>query len=352
MSKKDYYEILGVSKTSSIEDIKKVYKKLALKFHPDRATEDKKEESEEKFKEISEAYAVLSNPEKRSQYDHSGHNSFDQRYSQEDIFRGGDFSSIFEEIFGGRFGGFSNQNNQRRGSDLQYPLTISFEESVTGVEKEIKFKKNVSCKKCSGTGAKDKEVNICGICHGAGKRNISRKTVFGIMNQAVICENCQGRGKIPKVKCGDCHGKGIIREKVKIKVKVPSGVDNENVLVVEGAGEEINGGENGDLHVVFRVHPHKIFHREGDDIHMIYDINFSQAVLGDKIELPTPYGKTKIKIPSGFVSGTVMRIREKGMENVRVGGKGDLYVKINIKTPTRLNRKQKKLLEEWKSLED
>jgi len=351
MSKKDYYEILGASKDNSVEEIKKIYKKLALKFHPDMAPEDKKEEYGEKFKEISEAYAVLSDPEKRSQYDSFGHNSFDQRYSQEDIFRGADFSSILEELFGRGFGGFSNQSRQRSGSDLQYPLTISFEESVSGVDKEIEFKKNVTCRKCSGTGAKNNEVKTCEKCNGRGRQNITRKTMFGVINQEVSCDNCMGRGKIPIIHCEECHGQGIVNERVKIKIEVPSGVDNGNVLIVEGKGEEIQDGENGDLHVVFRVTPHKIFHREGDDIQMIYGINFSQAVMGDKINIPTPYGDTKIKIPAGFVSGTIMRIKGKGMENVKGYGKGDLYVKINIKTPKRLSREQKKLMNEWKKLE-
>ena len=176
--------------------------------------------------------------------------------------------------------------------------------------------------------------------------------MFGVINQTVLCEECHGRGKIPIIHCEECHGNGIVNEMVKIKIEIPSGVDTGNVLIVEGKGEEIQDGENGDLHIVFRVTPHKIFHREGDDIQMIYEINFSQAVMGDKIEILTPYGKTKIKIPSGFATGTVMRIKGKGMENVRGYGKGDLFVKINIKTPTRLSRKQKKVLEEWKKLEE
>ncbi len=352
MTKKDYYEILGVMKNNSADEIKKAYKKLALKFHPDRAPENKKKEHEEKFKEMSEAYAVLSDPEKRREYDEYGHNNFDQRYSQEDIFHGADFSSIFEEIFGGGFGGFSGHTRQQRGSDLQYNLTISFEESVTGVKKELEFQKNVSCEKCSGTGAKNQEVKICEKCDGKGKVNFVRRTPFGIMNQSIICENCLGKGKIPKINCEKCDGKGIKKQKVKLNVEIPAGVNNGNVLIVHGAGEEMGNGNNGDLQVVIHVKPDKLFQREGNDIQMIHSINFSQAVFGDKIFIPTPYGETKIKIPAGFESGTVMRIRDKGMENVNGYGKGDLYVKINIKTPKKLGRVQKKLLEAWKKLED
>ncbi len=350
MSKRDYYKILGVNKSNSSEEIKKAYKKLALKFHPDRAPFDKNKEYEEKFKEVSEAYAVLSDPKKKQQYDQFGHNGFDQRYSQEDIFKGADLSSIFEELFGRRFGGFSDFGSglkKRKGNDLQYNLIISFEESVTGVEKELEFKKNVTCKKCSGTGAKNEELKKCDKCNGQGRINVSSRTIFGTINQIAECDECHGKGEVPKVNCGECHGKGVVKETVRFKVELLPGIDNGNILVVQGKGDEISGGSPGDLYVSVRVTPHKLFNREGDDVHMIIPIKFSQAIMGDRIEIPTPYGSTKIKIPSGFESGTVMRLRDQGMENVHRYRKGDLYVKINIKTPTKISLKQKKLLKEF-----
>ena len=352
MSNKDYYKILGVSKTDSLEDIKKAYKKLALTFHPDRAPTEKKEEYEEKFKEISAAYAILSDPEKRKQYDQFGPNSFDQRYNQEDIFRGADFSSIFEEIFGEGFGGFTQNTRENRGNDLQYNLTISFEDSVKGLDQEIEYKKNVLCKKCAGTGAKNKKVEPCKKCKGEGIFTQIRRTVFGIINQQTVCDECNGRGEIPKENCPECNGKGIIKQKVKVNIKIPAGINNGNVLIASGQGDEVSNGNNGDLQVVVHVTPHKIFHREGDDLQMIYQISYPQAALGDKIKIPTPYGNTKIKIPSGFTSGTVMRIKGQGMENVNGYARGDLYVQIDIKTLKRLNRKQKKLLEELKKLDE
>jgi molecular chaperone DnaJ len=344
MTKKDYYEILGVNKTDSIEEIKKVYKKLALKFHPDCAPEDKKKEYEEKFKEMSEAYAVLNDPEKKRQYDEFGHNSFDQRYSQEDIFRDSDFSSIFEEIFGRGFGGSSSR--EKTGNDLQYNLTISFEDSVKGMKKEIEFEKNVSCEKCSGTGAKNKDVKSCSNCNGRGKKTTTIRTPFGIMNREQICNVCSGRGDVPKINCEKCYGKGVVKQKVKYSLDIPPGINNGNVFMVSGGGEEIRGGKSGDLQVVISVRPDRVFHREGDDIQMTHNISFPQAALGSKIEIPTPYGKTKIKISSGFTSGTIMRVKGKGMEDVNGYGRGDLYAKINIKTPTKLSREQKKLLKE------
>lgn len=351
MSQKDYYETLGVNKENSIDEIKTAYKKLALKFHPDRAPEEKKKEYEEKFKEMSEAYTILSNPAKRKRYDQFGDDSTHQGYSQEDIFRNPDISSIFEELFRRSNGGSSSRRKQRKGNDLQYNLIINFEESVTGINKNLNFKKYIICNSCDGIGAKDKELEKCNKCNGKGTREYISRTIFGIINQTAACEDCSGTGKIPKIKCDICYGKGIIRENVKVTVKIPAGVNTGNALFVEGKGDEIKNGIPGDLQVVIKVIPSKLFYREDDDIHMAHYISFYQAVMGDKINIPTPYGDTKIKISSGFESGTVMRIRDKGMENVNGYGKGNLYVKINIKTPTNINRKQRKLLKEWQKLE-
>ena len=358
MANKDYYKILGVDKSSSKEEIKKAYKKLALKYHPDRVAEEKKKESEEKFKEISEAYAVLSNEEKRKNYDAFGHSGFNQRYSQEDIFRGADFSNIFEEIFGGGFFGESSifsdlfgRNRIRRGRDLQYNLTISFEEAAFGCEKELNIKKNLTCEKCGGTGAEKGELISCEKCGGTGQIRINRKTPFGIFTQATFCPKCNGTGKIIKKKCKFCDGKGIVNKKIKIKIKIPAGIDDGQALRVQGKGEEVKEGKSGDLLVVMNIKPHKFFKRQRNDIYFTLPISFSQAALGDEIKIPTLYGDTKIKIPSGIESGKILRLKNKGIENIQGFGKGDEFVNIKIETPKKLTRKQKKLFKELASEE-
>ena len=356
MTKKDYYKLLGVDENDTKEEIKKAYKKLALKYHPDRAPEDKKEEYEEKFKEISEAYAVLNDDTKRKQYDSFGHSAFEQRYSQEDIFRGADFSSIFEELFnGGIFDSFrgnsGRRNRARRGRDLQYDLVIDFEEAVFGTEKELKLRKNIICPKCDGTGAENKESIICNKCNGKGYTSVNRETPFGILRQQNICSKCGGEGQIPKKVCKHCGGAGIIKDDKKLKIKIPAGIDNEQILRISNEGEVIKNGEAGDLLVVIIVKPHKIFERQEDNIYITLPINFSQAALGDKIEIPTLYGDTTIKIPSGIESGTILRLKNKGVENVNGYGKGDQFVKIKINTPNKLTKQQKDLFEKLSQTE-
>jgi len=353
MTNKDYYEILGVNKSSSKEEIKKAYKKLALKYHPDRASKEKQKEYEEKFKEISEAYAVLSDEGKRKNYDSFGHSGFDQRYSQEDIFRGADFSNIFEELFGNDFFGGENifgdlfgRNRIKRGRDLQYNLTISFEEAAFGCEKELNIRKNVICEKCNGTGAENGELISCEKCNGLGQLRINRRTPFGVFTQATICPKCNGTGKIPKQKCKHCNGKGIVNENKKVKVKIPAGIDEGQVLKVPGKGECIKDGKPGSLLIVMSIKPHKFFKRKGDDIYFTLSISFSQAALGDKIKIPTLLGETKIKILPGIESGKILRLKNKGIENVNGYGKGDEFIKIEIKTPKKLTRKQKNLFKE------
>jgi len=356
MTKKDYYKLLGVSKNSTREEIKKAYKKLALKYHPDRASEKDKNEYGEKFKEISEAYAVLSDDTKRKQYDSFGHSAFDQRYSQEDIFRGADFSSIFEELFGGGIfylfgGGFGNRNRVRRGRDLQYELTIDFNDAVFGCEKELKLKKDVVCEKCSGTGAKDRRLIECSKCNGKGYTIINRRTPFGILRQQNICSECEGSGQIPKNKCETCRGEGIIEEIKKIKINIPQGINNGQTLRIEGEGEVIKNGEAGDLFVVVNTKPHKFFKREGDNIHVTLPISFSQAALGDEIKVPTLYEDMKIKISPGIESGAILRLKNKGIENINGYGKGDQFINIKIITPKKLNKVQKELFKELSEID-
>lgn len=357
MAKKDYYEILGVDKNSTKENIKKAYKKLALKYHPDRASEEKKKEYEEKFKEISEAYAVLTEDTKRKQYDSFG-NNFNQGYSQEDIFRNADFSNIFEELFGNDFfggssfdGSFERRDEIRKGRDLRYNLIIDLKEAVFGVEKELKLKTNVKCPTCDGTGAENKELVKCKECGGSGQKIVTKKTPFGIFKQVTVCDVCGGVGKIPKKICKDCNGKGVIKKEKKIKIKIPPGIDNGQILKVKNEGEAIKNGKNGDLLLIINVKPHKIFERRGDDLYIAFPITFSQAALGGKVKIPTFYGDSVIKIPSGIESGTILRLKGKGITNLQGYGKGNQFVKIKIKTPKRLTKKQKKLFAELSKTE-
>ncbi len=360
MKKKDYYKLLGIDKNSTKEEIKKAYKKLALKYHPDRAPEENKKEYEEKFKEISEAYAVLSDDTKRKQYDSFGHSAFDQRYSQEDIFRGADFSSIFEELFSNNFGFgdfnifdilFGERDRIRKGRDLQYDLVISFEEAVFGTKKELRLRKNIICPKCNGTGAENRELIKCAECGGNGRITINRRTPFGIFSQTILCNKCGGNCEVPKKNCRYCKGSGIVKEDKKLKIKIPPGINNDQILRIEGEGEVIKNGEAGDLLVIVDIKPHKIFERQGDDIYIILPINFSQAALGDKIKIPTLYGGTIIKIPSGIESNTVLRLKGKGVINMDGYSRGDQFVKIKIKTPDKLTKKQKELFEELSKTE-
>ena len=354
MEKKDYYEILGVKKGDDKETIKKAYKKLALKYHPDRAPEDKKQEYEQKFKEISEAYAVLSDDSKKNQYDTYGHNGFDRQYSQEDIFRGTDFSSIFEDLFGGSFfNNFRERNFYEReevADDLRYKLTIEFEEAVFGVEKEIEIKRDILCDKCEGTGAKNKEFVKCDKCSGKGRINIEQRTPFGIIRQTRICSSCSGSGKIPKQICPSCSGKGILNKKEKMKIKIPAGINNNQTLRVQNSGNEIYEGETGDLLLFINVKPHKFFQRNGDDISLDFEISFSQAALGSTVLVPTLYGNTKIKIPAGIQSNTVLRLKGKGIKNVSYYNTGDQFINIKVKTPKNLSKEQKKLFKELEKL--
>jgi len=345
MKKRDYYETLGVGKDATKEEIKKAYKKLALKYHPD-VSKDK--DSEERFKEISEAYAVLSDENKRQQYDQFGHEGFDQRFSQEDIFRGFDFESILREFGIGGFGSsifesFFGGSRTRRGRDLQYDADLDFKEAVFGTKKKIKVYKHVSCDECNGTGAKDGELTICSQCGGRGQVVRTQRTPFGIFSQSSLCGQCNGSGKIAKENCSKCKGKGLVKSNKEITVKIPAGIKNGNYLKIRGEGEVIRNGVSGDLFVVVHIKEDPIFERKDDDIYVTAFISFSQATLGDVIEVPTLYGNVKLKIPAGTQTNTVFRLKEKGVDNIDGYGKGDQYVRVVLKTPTRLSKKQKDL---------
>lgn len=355
-SKRDYYKVLSVPRNASKQEIKKAYRKLALKYHPDR---NKSTDAEEKFKEISEAYAVLSDDEKRMQYDRLGHEGISGRYTWDDIFRGADFDAIFRDmgfglggfdtIFDMFFGGRARRRRgPRKGADLRYDLEISLEEAAFGLEKDLEVPGFDVCNKCHGSGVKPGTgPKTCPKCKGTGE--IRRTRSFGYMHFTEIqtCNECHGKGVFIENLCEACKGKGTVQCLRRIKLKVPSGIDDGYSLRLGGEGEPgIQGGPKGDLYVVVHVKPHEIFERNGDDILCEAHIDFPQAALGTKIYVPTLDGKAKIKIPSGTQTGTLFRLRGKGVPHVHGWGRGDQLVRIIVRTPTKLTRRQKKLLAE------
>lgn len=342
MNKRDYYEVLGVSKTASKEEIKKAYRKLSKQFHPDI---NKEADASEKFQEVKEAYEVLSDDQKREQYDQFGHQDPNQGFGGADGFG-------FEDIFSTFFGGGSRRrdpNAPRKGDDLQYSMTIDFMDAVFGKESEIELPKDETCGTCHGSGAKPgTSPKTCPYCEGSGQLNVTQDTPFGRMVNRRACHHCQGSGQIIEEKCATCHGAGTVRKVKKIKVTIPAGVDDGQQLRVSGqGGPGVNGGPAGDLYVVFRVRPHKQFEREGDDIYLDLPITFAQAALGDEIEVPTVSGKVKLKIPVGTQSGARFRLKGKGVKNVHGYGTGDQHIIVRVKTPTKLNERQKQLLREF-----
>jgi len=352
MSKRDYYEILNISKDASKAEIKEAYKRLAKKYHPDI---NKDKDAEEKFKEISEAYAVLSDDNKRAQYNQFGHQSFDQRFSKEDIFRGFNFdifrdfgfndsNDLFDMFFGG-----NRRRHSKSGEDLVYNLNIEFEEAAFGSKKEIKIPITKICDSCKGTGAKNGvEFETCDACNGTGQIQKTQRTLFGIFSIVTVCNKCQGRGEIIRIKCPECKGKGKITQKKEISLKIPAGIDNDSRIRIVGAGEAGDrDAEPGDLYIIIHVKPHKIFQRVGDDIHLEFPAAFSQLTLGCKIDVPTLEGNVKLKIPEGTQTHTIFRLKNKGIQHLNRHGKGDEFVKVVISTPKKLSKKQKKLLKEF-----
>jgi len=349
-TKRDYYEILGIQKSATVDEIKRKYRELALKYHPDRVPTEQKKEAEEKFKEISEAYAVLSDPKKRSVYDQYGHAGFDQRYSTEDIFRGADFSSIFqdlgvggsifEDLFGGfdLFGGGGGGRRGSRGADLEYELRLSFEEAAKGMTKSVMVPRRELCPDCRGEGG---ERTTCSTCQGAGQIRQSA----GFMVIARTCPRCGGQGSQVKKACPKCRGEGRVAVERKIDVKVPAGVESGMRLRLSGEGEAGTRGR-GDLYVHLSVAPHPLFQRDGSHLLLEYPVNLVQAALGTEVELPTMNGRVSMKIPAGTQSGTVFRVRGKGLPDVHDGRSGDLLVRVTVETPTNLSGSQRRQLEE------
>jgi molecular chaperone DnaJ len=355
MAKRDYYEVLAVERNASEEDIRKAYRKLAVKFHPDKNPGDKA--AEEKFKEIGEAYEALSDPQKRAAYDQYGHAAFDPRmrasgrgfHDPFEIFREafGGTGSIFDDLFGG---GRTDPTGPQRGSDLRYDLEISFEEAANGCEKEVTVTKLDQCEHCHGSGREaDSKVKSCPTCGGRGQVVSSR----GIFSIAQTCSRCEGTGRVIENPCKVCRGSGRRERTAKIKLKIPAGVDTAARLRSAGGGEAgLRGGPAGDLYVVLHVRAHEIFQRDGDDLLCEVPISFVQAALGTEIEVPTLSGKAGIKIPPGTQNGTVFRLKGKGVKNVQGYGHGDLHVRVAVEVPTHLNAAQRAKLQEFAELCD
>ncbi|MGD7047523.1 molecular chaperone DnaJ [Rossellomorea marisflavi] len=352
MSKRDYYEVLGVDKGASKEEMKKAYRKLSKKYHPDI---NKEADAADKFKEVKEAYEVLSDDQKRAQYDRFGHTDPNQGFGGGGAgdFGGGfgGFEDIFNTFFGGGGGGGRRRdpNAPRAGADLQYTMTLSFEEAVFGKDTEIEIPREEECDTCHGSGAKPgTKVETCSHCQGSGQLNVEQNTPFGRIVNRRVCHHCNGTGKQIKDKCRTCGGDGKVQKRRKISVKIPAGIDDGQQLRVSGQGEPgINGGPVGDLYVVFHVRNHDFFERNGDDVYCEMPITFAQAALGDEIEVPTLHGKVKLKVPGGTQTGTRFRVKGKGVPNVRGYGTGDQHVLIKVVTPSKLTEKQKQLLREF-----
>ncbi len=347
MSKRDYYDVLGVSKSATKEEIRKAYRSLSKKFHPDL---NKEAGAEEKFKEVTEAFEVLSDDNKKANYDQYGHSNPNQGFGG--FGGGGDgfgFEDIFSSFFGGGGGRRRDPNAPRKGDDLQYSMTIDFMEAVFGKETEIEVPKEELCETCDGSGAKKgTSAKTCSHCDGTGQISVTQNTPLGQMVNRRTCPHCQGTGKIIPEKCTTCHGDGRVTKRKKIKVTIPEGVDDGQQLRVSGQGEAgHNGGPAGDLYLVFRVKPHEKFIRQDDDIYLELNLSFPQVALGDEIEVPTVQGNVKLKIPAGTQTGTKFRLRGKGIKNVHGRGIGDQHVVVKVATPKKMSEKQKELMREF-----
>jgi molecular chaperone DnaJ len=352
MAKRDFYEILGIAKNASEEEIKKAYRKLAIKYHPDKNPDDKA--AEEKFKEAAEAYEILSNPEKRQRYDQYGHAGVGGSsghggggMNMDDIF------SQFGDIFGGAFGfgggggGRSGGRRVNRGSNLRVKVKLTLSEIANGVEKKIKVNKYVGCKTCSGSGAKSGQYENCRMCNGTGVFTRVQQTILGAMQTQTTCSSCNGEGRIIKDKCNTCHGDGIVRDEEVISINIPAGVAEGMQLSMQGKGNAApRGGINGDLLIAIEEEEHPHLKREGNHLMYSLGVSFPDAALGTSAEIPAVDGKVKIKIDPGTQSGKVLRLKGKGLPDVNGYGKGDLLVEISIFTPTTLSNDEKKMIEQ------
>lgn len=355
-NKRDYYEVLGVDKGADEAAIKRAYRTLAKKYHPDVNPGDKT--AEEKFKEVNEAYQVLSNPQKRAQYDQFGHDGPQAGFGGGSGFGGfsgfegggfGGFEDIFSSVFGGGFGGGARANGPVPGDDLRYDLTISFEEAAMGCEKEINLVRDEECPTCNGSGAKPgSKVDSCPTCGGSGQERVVTNTPFGRIQNVRTCSRCHGAGKIITEPCQKCHGRGKVRVSKRRTVKVPAGIDNGQVLTIRGQGGlGERGGQPGDLLIVINVKPHKLFKRRDDDLYIEMPLTFTQAALGAELDVPTLTKPVKYKFPEGTQPGQVFRLRDQGVTHLRGGGKGDLYITAVVEIPKKLTSQQKELLRQF-----
>ena len=361
-NKRDYYEVLGVQKSAGEDEIKKAYRSLAKKYHPDMKPGDK--EADIKFKEVNEAYAVLSDSEKRSKYDRFGHAAFDPSAGGGGAGFGGfggfggadfDFGDIFSSFFGGGGSSRSRQNMAIEGDDVATRVTISFEEAAFGCKKDVSFARIESCGECGGSGAeKGSSVESCATCRGTGRVTVQQQTMLGYMQTQRACQNCRGTGKIIKSPCKNCNGKGRIKINKKLEVNIPAGIDHMQNIILRGQGSAgVNGGANGDLIIEVRVKEDKVFTRDGYHVYCEVPISFTEAALGADIEVPVLGGKTeKLHIPEGTQSGSSFTLRGKGIPNVNTGRKGDLIITAIVETPRNLTQKQKDILAEFASTTD
>ena len=344
MNKRDYYEVLGVSKDASETEIKSAFRKLAKKYHPDVSKEP---DAAEKFKEAQEAYAVLSDKQKKAQYDQFGHQAFNNMGGSGASgfdFSGFDFGDIFDDLFGSSFGfGGRNTSRRTRGSDISLSMKITFDEAVYGCEKEIELEHYVRCEKCNGKGGHNEES--CKYCHGSGTITQEQRTILGTYMTRTTCPYCKGVGTSYKEECSKCKGKGVVKEKATKKLKIPAGIDTGNQLRIPGYGMPgVNGGPVGDAYVTFTVTSHELFIRDEYDVILELPITITEAILGCKKDIPTLYGNVTLSINSGTQSKEKQRLRGKGIENPNTGRKGDMYVIINVIIPNKLDRTQKDLI--------
>ena len=357
--KRDYYEVLGISKGASEEEIKKAYKKLARKYHPDVNPGDK--DAEEKFKEINEANAVLSDPTKKARYDQFGFAGVDPNYGAGGPgwgdgaagFDFGDLGDIFGSFFGGGFGGFGGSTQRRnapqRGESIRVSVSISFTEAAFGCEKSVTIDRTESCPTCKGSGcAEGTTPEVCPECRGTGTVQVRRQTPMGVFSSTSACPKCGGKGKIIHQPCDDCRGSGFVRRRRTVQVSIPEGIDHGQTISLRGQGHAgKNGGPSGDLLITVMVKPHELFRREGTSVYCEAPITFTQAVLGTELEIPTIDGKVKYTIPEGTQTGTVFRLRGKGIPVLNGRGRGDQYVTVTIETPRNLNKEQKEALRKF-----
>ena len=362
MAKKDYYEVLGVSKDADEKEIKKAFRKKAMEFHPDRNPDNK--EAEAKFKEVNEAYEHISDPQKRAAYDRFGHAAFEQGGPGAGAGAGaggfgggfggfGGFEDIFEGIFGGGFGATGSRqrrNGPQKGEDIRYRMNITFEEAAFGAEKEINITREEECSECHGSGAKQgTSAKTCPVCHGSGQVQKQVRTPFGTMMSSTVCGNCNGTGEVIDEKCTKCRGRKTETVKVKKAVKIPAGIDDGSTLRIAGEGQPgSKGGPRGDVYLTINVLPHKLFERDGNNVWLEIPISFTQAALGAEIEVPTLDGKVKYKVSEGTQTGTIFRIKNKGIPYISNPDKrGDQMVRVTVETPKNLTQRQRQILEEF-----